>query len=49
MGSLHADQAGAVLAEFVSGTRQVPIETYFIDSRSAAFLQVRNVLVGFSV
>jgi len=37
--ALGDSEAGAVLAEFVSGTRQVPIETYFIDSRSAAFLQ----------
>ncbi|CAK9077419.1 Cocaine esterase [Durusdinium trenchii] len=37
--ALGDSESGAVLAEFVSGTRKVPIETFFIDSRSAAFLQ----------
>ncbi|CAE7217001.1 cocE [Symbiodinium sp. KB8] len=32
-------EAAAGLAEFVSGGRKVPIDTYFIDSQSAAFLQ----------
>lgn len=37
--ALGDTEAAAVLAEFVSGTRKVPIDTFFIDSRSAAFLQ----------
>ncbi|CAJ1429710.1 unnamed protein product [Effrenium voratum] len=37
--ALGDSEAGAVLSEFVSGKRQVPVDTYFIDSRSAAFLQ----------
>eukprot|EP00930_Biecheleria_cincta_P031757 TRINITY_DN22021_c0_g1_i2.p1 TRINITY_DN22021_c0_g1~~TRINITY_DN22021_c0_g1_i2.p1 ORF type:complete len:661 (-),score=123.01 TRINITY_DN22021_c0_g1_i2:18-1967(-) len=33
-------ETAAMLAEYVSGARKAPIDTFFIDSKSATFLQV---------
>mmetsp|Transcript_6173 Transcript_6173/g.14337 ORF Transcript_6173/g.14337 Transcript_6173/m.14337 type:complete len:675 (+) Transcript_6173:55-2079(+) len=39
MGTPGAAAAGATLAEYVKGQKKAPIDTYFIDSTSGAFLQ----------
>mmetsp|Transcript_44570 Transcript_44570/g.127816 ORF Transcript_44570/g.127816 Transcript_44570/m.127816 type:complete len:664 (-) Transcript_44570:38-2029(-) len=38
VGGEGAAAAGAALAEYVTGKRQAPVDTYFIESRSTAFI-----------